>query len=668
MPSKGANVGGQNPEFILREFQGMNLLDEREAINDDEFYWCENAIPVGSAKLLPVGEATAPGFGFTAIPETTSPTYTMSFTIAGVDYDFVVFAATGNGYVVTLSGIFPHTLIITGLTSGQTYATPYNNQGILIIDSTGYWDYNVTAAGVLTAQNGSLAFATILIATRLPMGTALRQNFTPATGTGGSYQDDYELTDVTINAAGTGYAVGDAITLTDGTPTIPAQIVVASVSAGGVITGITLSTGGNYPGPTSITPIQTGPTGNVTATTGAGTGATFTGHMVAFQAVILAPGTGYPASTVGLDQYNAGLGVFRTVTSTTVTSSGVIGGTSIAVYAGRVWIGNGRTVFFTDIDSYNSFGGVGGSFTIPDSYLHANITVLFAANNYLYIFGDTSIDALSNVTVSAGVTSFSRINVTGSVGTSAPASVFAYYRALVFFNASGIYLLAGATPERVSDKIAGIIQNVTLGTQIYGAQVLVFGELCAAMSFIVKDIFTQGGTLRALLVLFFRGRWWVYSFTPLDVGASISTAIASIAQLNGITDLYGFRTAAGGTVPYMLIPPGNATNNAPWLLKTKLWDGGSPVHEKQSINAAIGANWIASGPTGVQINVDTELSTQPASALSSTAAGYQFGVTIANNAAAIGAQYLGLTVTGSTDTTQIRMLALRGKADRDIMQ
>jgi len=69
----------------------------------------------------------------------------------------------------------------------------------------------------------------------------------------------------------------------------------------------------------------------------------------------------------------------------------------------------------------------------------------------------------------------------------------------------------------------------------------------------------------------------------------------------------------------------------------------------------------------VTVNVDTELSSNAAKAISIPPAGYQFEVTLANNAAPQGAQYLGLTVAGSTDMTQINMLALRGKADRNIL-
>jgi len=409
-----------------------------------------------------------------------------------------------------------------------------------------------------------------------------------------------------------------------------------------------------------------GPTGNVTSTTGAGTGATFTGHMVAYQATILTRGTGYPALSIGLDRYQVGA-LFFTVAAVNVTSSGVIGGTAIAVYAGRVWIAFGRTVYFTDINSYNSFGGVGGSFFIPESYLHNNVTALFAANNYLYIFGDTSIDALSNVTVAAGITSFSRINVTASVGTSTPTSVFAYYRAICFYHASGFYLLAGATPEKISDKISGLIQNLAVASQgtdipaAYGCEVQVAGELCATFLFNLNDVFTQGGASRTIFALFFRNRWWTATLGSASNLYFLTQAMISVPVLVGVATIYAWATNS----LYRAFNPASAL--ASWLIKSKLWDAGAPTHDKQSINAAIAGTWSGTN-VGVTLNVDTEINTEPAviSPLTSVTAGYHFNASAANNG---GTQYLGLTATGSTDMTQINMLALRGKSgDRDKLQ
>jgi len=597
----------------------------------------------------------------------------------GTDYCFAVWEASGNAWIVNLS-TYTKGQIVTGLlTSGMTTATQYSDQGLLIIDPAGYWDYSVTSPGVLTPQNGALANITINepATIALPMGTQLRQEISFSTGTGGSVQADYQVTTVTLVNAGTGYAVGDTITLTDGNPTTPAQIIVASISGGGAtgpITGITLAAGGNYPGPTSTTLVQTGPTGTVIATTGAGTGATFSGHMEAFQATVLTRGNSYPATTIGDDQYYTG-SLYVGVTQYTVTSSGVIGGTSIATYAGRVWIGLKRTVYFTDIDSYFSFGGVGGSFFIPDAYLHDNVTALYAANNYLYIFGDSSIDALSNVTVTAGVTSFSRINVTGSVGTSQRCSIFAYYRAIVFYHSSGFYLLAGATPEKISDKISGVVQNILPSTsvgggipEVYGNQVQVQGELCATMLFKFLDQFSAAPTTtpvpRTILALFFRGRWWASSMS-INGLANQMQAMVSI-PVSGVPTLYVW---VGNQIFSMFSPL--ASTSAPWLLRSKLYDGGAPMREKQAINAAFGATYNGTAPvTGVQMQVDTEIGTTVVNQNpmpGTTTANYLLSVSAAN---AGGTQYLGLTASSAAqgNLTKIQLLALRGKTERDKLQ
>jgi len=574
------------------------------------------------------------------------------------NFAFVVFATSGNGYVVNLQSPYSWTLIISGLTSGQTFATPYNNQGLLIIDPTGYWDWNVTAPNTLTPQNNAAANATLTgVAKALAGGTSLKQIVT-ASGTGATFQAVYTVINVALVSGGTGYAVGDTVYLTDGSPTIDATLTVSTVGAGGAITAVFLTSGGSYPGPPTSALVATGPTGTATSTTGSGTSATFSCHIQAIAMNILTRGNGYTGTTTVVDETSTPV----VIDTWNITSSGVIGGTSIATYAGRVWIGASRTVYFTDIDSYNSFGGVGGSFAIPDAYLVGPITVLYTANNYLYIFGQTSIDALSNVTVSGGVTFFSRINITGSVGCSAPSSVFSYYRGIAFWNVAGIYLLTGATPEKISEKIAGIVQAVANSSQIYGGTVVVRGEICAVMQVAFADTITQSGAVRPLNVLFFRGRWWSYSFAATP---GFPTTACVTVPVNGVMTLYGFRCNGTTTALYACLSPLAALSN--WVLKTKLWDAGAPLREKQALNAAIAANWVATGASGVTFNIDTELSSVAATAVPVNQTGYDLLVGSANNASTEGAQYLGLTVSGSSNVTQIRMLALQGKADRNIL-
>jgi hypothetical protein len=69
----------------------------------------------------------------------------------------------------------------------------------------------------------------------------------------------------------------------------------------------------------------------------------------------------------------------------------------------------------------------------------------------------------------------------------------------------------------------------------------------------------------------------------------------------------------------------------------------------------------------VTMNIDSELNSVAAVAtpLPANAPGYGFDITAANLG---GCQYLGLTVSGTMALGKIRMLALRGTADRPLMQ
>jgi hypothetical protein len=83
----------------------------------------------------------------------------------------------------------------------------------------------------------------------------------------GVEQQNYEATAVTITAAGTGYAVGNTLTVVGGIGSIAVELTVSTINGSGGITGITITNAGNY---TAV------PTNPVSVTGGAGSSATFT--------------------------------------------------------------------------------------------------------------------------------------------------------------------------------------------------------------------------------------------------------------------------------------------------------------------------------------------------------------------------------------------------------
>lgn len=242
-------------------------------------------------------------------------------------------------------------------------------------------------------------------------------------------------------------------------------------------------------------------------------------------------------------------------------------GTAIAVYAGRVWIANNRTINYTDALSYNSFAGSGGSFVLNDPTLHAGVTAFSTANNFLYIFGANSINVISDVRVVGGVALFSNVNIQSSVGSSVPFSVFSYYRAVLFANKYGFYSLYGSTPQKISDALDGVYQNIDLTMPIYGGAVLLYSILCAAFLFTYND---PALGARPLIAVYHNEKWYVAS-----QGAALKGMVA--ANVNGVPLMF----ADDGTNLLQLFS--SATASIATKIIPKLFDGADSILDKQPI-------------------------------------------------------------------------------------
>ena len=164
----------------------------------------------------------------------------------------------------------------------------------------------------------------------------------------------------------------------------------------GSVANINITAGGSgYTSAPNVTISAPNQTGGVQATaTATRTGNTVTGITITEH------GTGYtsaPSVTI-----SGGGGNGATANATLFTQVG----TGIQSFSGRVWIANDRTVFYSASDSYNDFTGVSaGNITLTDATLHGKIVQILSANNFLYIFGDDSINVFSDVRVTVTGTS-----------------------------------------------------------------------------------------------------------------------------------------------------------------------------------------------------------------------------------------------------------------------
>lgn len=355
-------------------------------------------------------------------------------------------------------------------------------------------------------------------------------------------------------------------------------------------------------------------------------------------------------------------------TMTLITTATV--GTAVSTYAGRVWIANQRTVSFTDVNSYTSFGGAGGAFTISDQTLHNTITQLFTANNFLYIMGDDSIDVLGNVTVSGGVTSFTRNNITASVGSNLPFSVFAYFRSLMFANPSGFYGLFGASPQKISDDLDRLVQKIDFTLPVSGAQGFINNILSAAFLFTFNDTFTPAAASRPVMAIYFSNKWWLSSQgTALKFLTAIPISGAETFFAWDTNNLYQLFSSTTGSIASRV--------------QTKLWDGGEPIYDKQILRGAVGVTYGGQGGQAITATTDNEYGSQAVAVAgnsvvtwtNATGGTVQFQNALSQNvfftvtgyvlskgaASTAGGKYMGMTLTSTDNGIGYNMFALEYK-------
>jgi hypothetical protein len=674
----------------MRDFTGgMHVNPTRSAIAEQDLWWCENLQPLASGNLVPIGVSGASAANNNG--EGSLPYYVTEVSIGGVANLFVAYNS-GNAYLINL-GSQAWTKIMTNLLNivGQTYVVNwtgnnFTNSGILIIDPNGYWDYNLTAANTLTSLSNTVTVITNTFKTTVAGGTALKFVTTAGGGTGGLFQAHYQVTSAVPLAAGAGYVPGDILSLTDNNPVTPCQLLVTTTGGGGSVTGISVTIPGDYPGPTAGL-VATGPSGTVVAG-GSGAGATFTIKIQSFKMVILTPGHGFATPTTVADETAANVHI-----DDWNFTIGVSSGTAIATYAGRVWIGNGNTLVYSDINSYNDFAGAGGSSTFSDTYLIGGITCLYATNNYLYMFGAVSVDVVSNVQVNAttGLTNFSRVNVLQGIGVTYinVMTVIGYNRGIVFLDITGYYLLAGATPERISERIQAVLRaSDLLGFHVRPSSALanINSELCLLLQLaVIPDSFSQAASNRSIIFIYQRHRWWCLSNT---FGNNLAQGpISGTPNFTGSFGAWTVVTTSFGNWAALSLPHGQSAPG-PWQLRTKLWDGGASFREKQVLNVSMQAVWTTPGPitaTGVAFTVDSELQTSSSipipniptlfvgaprsTGINNGLYALQVVKSVMAQAQAWGSQFIGLTFIGDgTQVNVIEGLAMRGKQENNKLE
>jgi hypothetical protein len=485
---------------VVKDFKGVNTKNSRTVIENGEFGWLENAMPIGFGNLRIIeGNELVNATAFTA-----NVTFMGSVNIQNNEY-VLGFQDDGSAQYVNLTANTKGNIAAAGtFSNADVMITQWKNERALIIDpNNGYktWD-----------------------------GTDLH--------------DIGSVNNVTITAGGSGYT-----------------------GANNVV---------SFGAPNQSNGIQA--TGEVVVVANA-----------VSEIIVTEAGTGYtsaPTVTITGDGTNA------TATCTILDQNGI----DVATFSGRTWIASDRTVFYTSADTFNNFVGVDAGFlTISDSTLRTNITRILSANNFLYVFGEDSINVFSDVRVDSvtGVTLFTNTNVSASVGSNLKHAIFPYFRSILFMNKYGVYALVGATTTKISDPLDGVFPLIYFDDFVSAGQCLINNILCAVFNFKYND----EGTDRFIQAAFFERKWF---FTNQLTGAYFVVP----AVKSGFLNLYG---STGNDLFQFYEDSDNAVDVE---IITALLPMGDPIRDKQALKVGIEAT-LGQEPVIMNAIVDSENQQSP---------------------------------------------------------
>jgi hypothetical protein len=573
---------------IVKQFKGLNTKANRTAIGEDEFSWLENAMPIGYANLK-----ITPAQNNLGITFANTVTGFFSVNINLVDY-ILAFQANGSCEYVNLQTNTKGTVASAGKFSGSGISvSQWKNTQALILDPTnGYFYWNGTnlvsvgSVGAIYITNGGTGYTS---APTITISAPNDANGIQATATATVTAN--VVTSISLTNAGSGYTTAPTVTFA-GVGTNATAIASVVTFKTGTVSAVVTNGGSGYTNAANTV---------VTIAGGGGTSAAGTAILSGGQIAGIAitnPGSGYTNSANITVTITGGGG-------TNATATGVINlnqNVGIATFSGRVWIAYGRTIAYSSAASFTDFVTVSaGTVTLTDSTLHGNIITVLSANNFLYIFGDDSINVFSDVRVTTtGLTLFTNTNVSASVGSKRGNAIFPYFRSVLFMNDYGVYALVGSTTSKLSDPLDGVFPNIDFTNPIYAGQVLLNNILCAVFNFRYFDaVFTQ--SYRYIQAVFFEKKWFITS-----QGNNLKY-IAS-APVGGVITLYG----TDGTNMYQLYA--NATSTISSIVQTALLPMGDNIRTKQSLKFAIEATLNTGGST-LSASIDSETNSSTTYAL-----------------------------------------------------
>jgi len=577
---------------VIKNFKGLNTKANRTAIDEDEFSWIENAMPIGygNIKIVPA-QVTVKDSGNTAVAWANTVTFLSSANINVSDY-ILAFEADGRAEYFNLTSSSKSNVATTGTFSAAGVSVAqYKNQRVMIGDPDKglfTWDganlISIGGVGVIGITNAGTGYTST---PAVVISGPNQSNGVQATAQ--AYTTANTVTSIILTNAGTGYTSAPTVTITGGSGSNATAVAsLVTFATGTVYVQVTNGGSGYTNAANTVVTIGDG-SGWTTSATGT---AILSGGQVN-QIVMTNAGKGYTSSSNVAVTITGGGGSNATATGYVQTDQIV----DVSTFSGRVWVAAGRTVTYSAAGSYSDFTSVSaGSFTLTDSTLHGNIQSTLSANNFLYIFGDDSINVFSDLRVSTtGQTLFTNTNVSASIGSKRPYAVFPYFRSILFMNDYGMYALVGSTTSKISDPMDGVFPYIDFTKPVTAGQVLLNNILCAAFNFYLNSSITITTGSRYVQAVFFEKKWFITSQGALTYLTS--------APLGGLINMY----ATSGTDLVRLY--GNSTGNISSTIQTALSPMKDAIRTKQALKFGIEAT-VTNSAT-ITVTVDSEQGSSP---------------------------------------------------------
>jgi hypothetical protein len=604
--------------------------------------WSTNIATGVTSEFAPPGTFTAPDLTvwqsqYVLINDLTSGYTSWNGTLfvrSGGVSPVITLTNGGSGYTsvptVTISGGSG-----SGATAVATIGTPQVNAVNLIAGGTGF---TVPPGVVFSGGGGTGAAAFTTIDPRALTSITVTNNgeyfaFAPPTnvifsgggGSGASAQlhldvngvGHFVVSSISIVTAGSGYSSAPTVTVNGGSAI---TVATATCTVGnGRILSITLTSGGSgYTSAPTVT--LTGGGGG----TGAAAAATIGGTSVT-SITLTGSGAGYLASDVLTVAFSGGGGTGAAASAHVWPF--VTAGTTLAVFAGRVWLGGNRLLQWTGTQGFDDFNvaNASGALTIGDVDLTHAITALRNYNNYLFIMGDQSVKQIGNISVSGSATLFTIVTLSSDQGTIYPLSCGSYNRVFMFCNSNGIYAVLGSSVQKISDDLDGIFKLIDFSQQPQAAIIDINGihNICWLVRY--RDPLSS---TRSILLVFTGKKWFVIS-----QGNSLTSVVTTSKLSAGRTLTFA---SSGPDITQIV---GDATVPIAFRVQTALTHHGNAVQRKKILHA--GESVISTGTGSLTVTVDTNEGSNVY--VRSLANGFQFDGFGADGSG----EYIGVTITGT---------------------